>query len=84
MRRARATGQRRDQARDRGVAVTIERAQVDIPRRAAGRAIDPWEMVPACERGADCRREQPGLTLVPSGDQAFRIREHLCAECVLR
>ena len=41
VRPARAAGQRRDQARDRGVAVSVERAQVNVPSGAAGRAIDP-------------------------------------------
>ena len=41
LRVARAAGQRRDQARDRGAPVSIERAQVNVPRRAAGGAIDP-------------------------------------------
>ena len=41
MRPARAAGQRWDQARDRSVAVSVERAQVNVPRGAARRAIDP-------------------------------------------
>ncbi len=72
MRPARAAGQQWDQARDRSVAVAIERAQINVPRGAASRAIDPQEMVPACERGADRRGEQqghsPGLPLVPGVD----------------
>jgi hypothetical protein len=39
VRPARAAGQRRDQARDRTVAVSVERAQVNVSRGAAGRAI---------------------------------------------
>ena len=41
IRPARAAGQQRDQACDRSVAVSVERAQVNVPRGAAGRAIDP-------------------------------------------
>jgi hypothetical protein len=37
-------------------------------------------MMPACVRGADRRRKQqghsPGLALVPSGYQAFRVLKH--------
>ena len=39
--------------------------------------------MPGRERGADRRREQqghsPGLALVPSGNQGFRVRKHLSA-----
>jgi hypothetical protein len=45
------------------------------------RGSKPTGVVPGCERSADRWREQqghsPGLALVPSGDQAFRVREHL-------
>jgi hypothetical protein len=72
IRPAPAARQRRDQARHRGVTVAIERAQVNVSRGAAGRAIDSKEVVPGRKRGADRRREQqghsPGLALVPSGD----------------
>jgi hypothetical protein len=34
-------GRQRDPARDRGLAVAVERAQVNAPRGAAGGAIDP-------------------------------------------
>jgi hypothetical protein len=40
VRPARAAGERRDQARDRGVAVPVQRAQVNVPSGAAGRAVD--------------------------------------------
>jgi hypothetical protein len=66
-----------------GRTVAVERTQINIPGGAAGQAIDPQEMVPGRERGADRRREQeghaPGLALVPSGYQGFRVREHLRA-----
>jgi hypothetical protein len=55
--------------------------KVKVSGGAAGRAIHPEEVVPGRERGADCRSEQqghsPGLTFVPSSDQAFRVGEHL-------
>jgi hypothetical protein len=38
MRPARAAGQRRNEARDRCIAVAIESAQINVPRGAAGRA----------------------------------------------
>jgi hypothetical protein len=41
MRPARAAGQRRDQARDCSVVVSVKRAQINVPRGAASRAIDP-------------------------------------------
>ena len=72
MRPAGAAGQRRDQAGDRGVAVAIERAQVNVSCGAAGGAIDPQEMMAGPERGVDRWCEQkghvPGLALVPSGN----------------
>jgi hypothetical protein len=72
MRPARSAGQIWHQARDRSAAVSVERAQVNVPRGAAGGAINPQEVVPGCKGGADCWREQqghsPGLALVPSGD----------------
>ena len=41
VRPARAAGKRRDQARDRSGAVSVERAQVNVPSGTAGRAVDP-------------------------------------------
>jgi hypothetical protein len=47
-------------------------------RRSMSRVV---RLMPGRERGADRRREQqghsPGLALVPSGYQAFGVREHL-------
>jgi hypothetical protein len=78
---ARAARQIWDEAGHCRVAVAIERAQINVSSGAAGGAIDPREMVPGRERGADRRRKQqghsPGLALVPNGDQAFRVRVHL-------